>query len=162
MIIVIGQPRSGTMSVADALTNMGYNAWHVCPLVKEDDKKLSIRDIFQEAVSENFNSVVSWRLTPYFHELRNFYKNDEYTKFIFCSRSNKTRWKASLSQFGYSDKKIKYLEGLELDLKQRNDIFFFDIDNHGYFELCSWIDHDDFDPTQDFPHSNKSENIYSI
>jgi len=167
VIIVFGNPRAGTTSVAAALTEMGYNTLHSC-IISDSNADMAIRDLYLAACGNSgHNAVVSWRLTPYYTQLHKIYTDAKVdVTFIYCHRSS--GWECSMNQFGFSKEKIKEFKDRTKEfLTEICPVSFlntwsFDISKHGYFELVKILQYDDFDATRPFPHTNKSENVFDI
>ena len=123
--------------------------------------------MYYATTDKTVHAVISWRLTDYYTELFNIYGAEGAT-YIYCYRSNKSKWAASMGQFGYSKEKIEEMWERTMEFKTEIapvnylNTHMFDISNNGYPELVKILQHDDFDPTRPFPHTNKSENLFQI
>ena len=85
MILVTGLPRTGSMSVSQALTDLGYKTLFYCPLTLQGE------DWIGEDIS-NYDVLVDWSIVGI---MEPFLQSVKVEKIIFLSRSPAS-WIASV------------------------------------------------------------------
>ena len=160
--MVAGKPRSGTTSVAAALSILGIKTLHYCPLTSGPNllSDLINHNKRQDGLYE-FDALVSWRLTPYLHYLQSCFSVH---KVILMDRAD--GWESSCSNMGLTAGQVNRirLDFLEaLTLCENNDrIVSTVIKTHelNWERLCFFLGTQI--PDVPFPWKNKLEENFQI
>ena len=159
MLICTGLPRTGTTTLAKALDILGYNTLHYCHLTNTKTSKNMDDEIYRmiRGWSSHYDAIIS----PSLSEYPNSIIQAKYPV-IICHRRDTYSWNRSIEQFGESisiyEQSIQNLEKIEQNCK---NVLIFDVSaGDGWDKLCDFlsIQH----PNTEFPHLNKSGNIYEI
>lgn len=135
-IIVTGLPRSGSMSVAEALTILGYNTIHHCPIRNPGTEHLLSEDTYDAYVSCNY------LFTPFCTS----------NKWILLHRDD---WESAIRKIDenfdrWLDHTIVYYKKRKLE---QENLLHYNV-NQGWEPLCSFLNKPV--PNVDFPHLNKA------
>lgn len=154
MILLFGLPRTGTTSISQALTDLGFKVLHHCPLTHDMGQE------WWEGVKGDWDALASWKII----EAHQYYwRHTQPTHAIYSFR--KQGWESSAESFGINHQEQKRLKNLaELTFRFYNKVIptlKCEAKSLTYEELAYFLGiHTNL--WGKIPHLNKSENFFSI